>query len=431
MGVLLFRSVVIPLFLAALVFTGGTSMAEERDPHVGISLSLSLERQRAYPGEVIPVEVTLRVKGNSVRNIGYPQFGDSARGKVIFAAPLLGSAENDPDTTLYQFKGAFTPDRPGILQIGPATVGCEVIERSTGASAFFGAVVPRKVLLSSRPARITIMPIPVVGRPASFSGAIGRFQMNVTVKPLKAAVGEPVTVMTTITGAGTLSTEHCPQLTSSTIRSYPVRPSLKNGNLCCEQVIIPSAAGPLPNLSWSYFDPRDHRFATLTAPLPAAAPTKNIPSPAVPKVSPPPKASDPRYFAVILSSTGLILLAGAVIVLIRRRKEYTELPVSTTNISILLREAEMAHEEGSVEKFYTIVVRILQEIVAGKNRIPPQGIVGITIEGAGSEVNIYKEMEELFQRCHQVRYGRVLPLDEVVSHDLHLLKSILATFKSD
>jgi hypothetical protein len=83
----------------------------------------------------------------------------------------------------------------------------------------------------------------------------------------------------------------------------------------------------------------------------------------------------------------------------------------------LLGQAELALASDDVEKFYTMVMQVLQEIVAGEAGLPPQGIAGVTTTG--------DETAELFQRCHQVRYGHILPSAETVHQDLQLLHNIL------
>jgi hypothetical protein len=270
----------------------------------------------------------------------------------------------------------------------------------------------------------------MIGRPANFSGAIGRFFMTVATKPDQISAGEPLTISTVIKGSGNLATSKCPEVTGSTLRSYPVKSTHLFDGLVCEQVIIPLTAGPLPIVEWSYFDPQKNLFESITKQLPIVATSLVATSPA----NQPPQSSQSlphsRVPLAILAAIAMTaLLATCVMVILRSRKSPTVPATRPHHLTLLLKESEQAVDEGDVGKFYSLAMLILQEAIGTQNNIPPQGIADAPIVPFGHLETYQNELAEIFQRCHQVRYGQFSPTGETVLSDYHRLLSILAALK--
>src|ERR1700733_9745147 len=69
----------------------------------------------------------------------------------------------------------------------------------------FGRVVQKTVTLKPEATPVTVLPLPVDGRPADFAGAVGQFQVASELLPAGGAVGDPLTFKFTVTGKGNLS----------------------------------------------------------------------------------------------------------------------------------------------------------------------------------------------------------------------------------
>jgi hypothetical protein len=133
---------------------------------------------------------------------------------------------------------------------------------------FFGRQETRPVVLDCNKLEIPVQPVPVKGRPASFTGGIGRFGFDVSVGPEKVKEGEPITIKTRIRGKGNLSQITPPKLPdSSDFKQYEARilPSENPDELIFEQVVIPKTdeVKEIPPIAFSYFNTQTADFRTL------------------------------------------------------------------------------------------------------------------------------------------------------------------------
>ena len=124
--------------------------------------------------------------------------------------------------------------------------------------------------LASEPAQLTVRETPPEGRPADWSGGVGRYRFEAVARPREVRVGEPVTVTMTLSGDGDLETPRMPRYNDTpAYKAY--EPKLASeagaGAKVCDQVVIPrsEALMELPALEFSYFDPAAGAYRTATA----------------------------------------------------------------------------------------------------------------------------------------------------------------------
>ena len=111
------------------------------------------------------------------------------------------------------------------------------------------------------------------GRPADYTGAVGRYRMSVQAKPTRVEQGKPVTLTITISGnpiegvAGPELAAH-PELASR----FDFTPGeligdVERGHKIFRKAVFPRQSGQqtVPALSWSFFDPKLERYETLTS----------------------------------------------------------------------------------------------------------------------------------------------------------------------
>ena len=128
--------------------------------------------------------------------------------------------------------------------------------------------------LFSEPQTIRVLPLPTQNVPESFGGAVGEFSLKVNAGPTNVAVGDPLTLKVQITGRGRLEAVTLPpQPQWREFKAYPPSRNVESkdplglsGTATFEQVLIPQnhEIKFLPPLEFSYFDPNQKSYRTLT-----------------------------------------------------------------------------------------------------------------------------------------------------------------------
>jgi hypothetical protein len=143
-------------------------------------------------------------------------------------------------------------------------------------------------MIASNLATIHVHSLPDEGRPANFTGAIGQFTVTGGAQPQTVAVGEPVTLHFTVSGQGNFDYVRCPTLPDDPAWKAYV-PSSKidyqeeahvQGTKNFDMAIIPKKNGtvPLPQASFSYFDPTAKKYVTIPIDLPPITVTGAMPA---------------------------------------------------------------------------------------------------------------------------------------------------------
>ena len=274
-----------------------TEEAAEPEAPVAILEVAGLPERKLYVGEVVPVEIQLFIREGT---------------RVTEASPptLLGSgftlhrnSDQDPtqrrvrrgDTTYTRlsFPAALSPISAGDLAlIAGLDVTARVPKRvprqrrrfddpffDSFFDSFAYRAVEQKIPVRSADLTLRVAPLPEEGRPASFSGAVGKFSMTTTAEPLSVDVGDPITARIDITGSGNFDRLELPPADETEAwRSYDPTSTFEaedalglTGRKTFEQALLPLHPDvdelPLPTIS--YFDPIEGRYVTLAAdPLP-------------------------------------------------------------------------------------------------------------------------------------------------------------------
>jgi len=173
---------------------------------------------------------------------------------------------------------------------------------------FFGGMTEKPLTLHTDGAVVKIKALPVQGRPASFSGAVGNFDVSSEASATNGTAGDPLTLKINVTGRGNFDRVTTVGLVPSAgWKTY--KPSAKFdatdssntvGVKTFEQSVVPLNAGAqeIPAVSFSYFDPETQSYVTKkTAPItvqiaPNTASAAAAPVPADPATSAPKVAAD-------------------------------------------------------------------------------------------------------------------------------------------
>jgi hypothetical protein len=432
-------------------------------------LRLVIPQEKIYSGQTVIGRVELYLR-DDVQNFGNFQFtGTPAEGFSIgkMAEGQRARAQiGNHAYTVIQVLLPLTAVKSGALTLGPFTAGVVVVLPSQNQGGdqffrqFFNQGEQRQVSLASEPVTVQALPLPAENVPADFNGAIGNFALNVTAGPTNLTVGDPITVRVQISGRGALDAVTLPtQNTWHDFKTFPPTSAVTNsdqfgfqGIKTFEQIVTPlnSDVHELPPFAFSFFNPDDGAYHTLTqpampltvtsagtTPLPTIAGNKNsnAENPASPQDILPikenlgtlvtagrPLVSSPTFLAV--QSLPAVALLGAFIW--RRRAD------SLANNPRLRRQRAVARlvrdgladlhryaAENRSDEFFATLFRLLQEQLGERLDCPASAITENVIEEhpvlRGASQATLDGLRELFQLCNQARYAPVRGTSELNS----------------
>ncbi len=177
----------------------------------------------------------------------------------------------------YKLTRTFVGMKVGEYAFGPATVkgtfGVRVDTR--------GQLEGEAVYAFAKPVSVRVKDVPTEGRPDSYTGAVGRFQIGAEVTPLAAKVGDPMTLTLSVQGQGTLENALAPKLESiddfaQHFKLYEATEETRDDSRRFTYSLRPKSVETkeVPSIPFSYFDVEKETFITLqTAPVSIAVTT--------------------------------------------------------------------------------------------------------------------------------------------------------------
>ncbi|MGA2871028.1 MAG: BatD family protein, partial [Verrucomicrobiota bacterium] len=357
--------------------------------------------------------------------------------------------------TVIPISYALTVTRSGPLTLGPFTANAVVIVPMQNQNdgdpfrQFFNQGEQKQVSLATESVKVESLPLPDRNKPANFSGAIGNFTMTASVGPTNVTAGDPVTVHVQISGRGSFDSITLPdQSALAGFKIFP--PTVKtelsdqtglSGTKTFEEIVTPQSADihEWPQFSFSFFNPDDGRYHTLTQPAVALAvhSAGSTPLPAFAKNSAPenqapadilpnkenlgslrsetvPLIARPAFLA--LQSLPVLAFVAAFIWRKRtdslannprRRRQRAVAQIISSGLLDLKKSAA----ENKPDEFFATLFRLLQEQLGERLDCPASAITENVIEEQPVLRNAPPAtrdgLRELFQLCNQARYAPV------------------------
>jgi len=422
---------------------------------------LSVPKREVYVGESVPVEIEVGMRSGFVASInGMPKLTDDDF--------TLNSLSHQPERTeklingepfvLLTWRSTLAVIKPGAFALSaevPLTVKIRTRPKQQSSlddrfgdpfwQNLFGATVPKDINVTSPAQELTVHELPAEGRPVDFHGAIGTFSIASDVSPIKAEVGDPLTVRMRITGSGNFDRVDSSMLDHlDQWKTYPPKSSFNtsdplsfSGMKTFEQPVIASKPGvqELPGLTFSYFDPNTRRYETArSAPLtvsisPALADSRSAPEPPSTASSSENKYAaglradhvetsavsslvplylQPRFLAV----PSIVVLAFAAGWLgARRRRGAGEWESASDRIASraakrALAQMQAAARAGDAALFFEAARTALQPLLAARWQLEPEQITTAEVEG---RVGADNDVRQLFALADEAKYsGRKL-----------------------
>ena len=214
------------------------------------------------------------------RQIDNPKFRDFWNQEIQIGRmqPREEQFRGEPYRYVELKKVVLYPQKTGELNIEPLTLSVAVDVPTQRRDIFGGRIyttVDKTVAAGNR--TINVRPLPAEGRPANFTGAVGKnLNLRVTADKTTLAATESLEAKVQVSGNGNLKLFDLPSLNvPSSMEIYEpeyaenVQTNLNGmqGSISNTYTLVPQQKGkyPIPEMSFSYFDLNSEAYRTLTS----------------------------------------------------------------------------------------------------------------------------------------------------------------------
>jgi hypothetical protein len=174
-------------------------------------------------------------------------------------------------------KTVLYPQKSGKLVIEPLSLDIDV-QLPTNRRDVFGRVVVTNgnKRVSAGAKTIAVRALPEAGKPADFSGAVGKFDFRVTPSKTNLKSGESLDLIVSVSGSGNMKLFNLPKpVVPNSLEMYdPVHDEKVNtslsgmsGKIADKYTIIPQYKGnyPIKPIQFTYFDLGTGKYKTITS----------------------------------------------------------------------------------------------------------------------------------------------------------------------
>jgi len=250
----------------------------------GVHLVAEISKSNPYVNEPITVVYKIYVSNRSAvsgwNETNKPKYSDFWSQNIDIKNLVIQNGIFKGESYRYAIlrKTVLYPQKAGNLQIEPLSLDVEV-EVPTGRIDGFGNYEMRNQTkrVSAGAKIINVKPLPEAGKPAGFSGAVGKFDFQVTPSRTLLKSGESLDLNLKVVGTGNLKLFSLPkpEVPSSLEMFDPehnenVQTPLSGmtGSISDKYTIIPNEKGnfPIKPIQFSYFDLASNSYKTITSP---------------------------------------------------------------------------------------------------------------------------------------------------------------------
>ncbi len=248
-----------------------------------IHLVAEVSKANPYVNEPITVVYKLYFSYNigitNFRELNKPKYNDfwSQNIEIGQLVPEEGTFKGERYRYVVLKKAVLYPQKSGSLEIEPLSMDIDV-ELPTNRRNIFGQVYMKRdnKRVSAGSRIIQVKALPEAGKPADFTGAVGKFDFKVIPSRTTVKHGESIDLNVSVTGSGNLKLFNLPKpVVPSSLEMYDpvhkenVSTNLNgmSGKIADNYTIIPQFKGnySIKPLSFSYFDYSIGKYKTLTS----------------------------------------------------------------------------------------------------------------------------------------------------------------------
>ena len=276
---------------------GAASSSGSQAPDLGklVFVELRTDKNEAYIYEQVVLSFRFYFqKGLPVADIDYV-----APSTKNFMEEKLGDQrqyEEIRDGIAYnvlELRTALFPMVSGDLVVSPAKLKCNLIMQqrreqrdspfdSIFSDAFFDDFFGRgqkryPVERTTGSITVKVKPLPEQGKPKEFNGAVGAYNMDVSIKTRHVKTGDPITLSMSVYGEGNIQTINEPLLVLNNAKDFKLYPAESNtqitnreelirGRKVFIKVIEPQKTDlkSIPAVVFSFFDPHAGQYRMIT-----------------------------------------------------------------------------------------------------------------------------------------------------------------------
>ena len=246
-----------------------------------IELSIEISKSNPYLNEPISVEFKLlfnpKINVTNLGEIDNPEFKNFWSQNIKI--PRLEIKSTSYKGQRYNYvtwkKALLFPQKAGDLELLPLTLDV-TIDVPTNRRDFFGNTIYTQTSkkVASRKRIIKVKNFPENGKPESFNGAVGNFDISLNSSKSQLKATESFQLEFKVNGNGNLKLFSLPEIiVPSSLEKYApeykekINTSLSgmNGEISNIYTIVPQYQGkyPIPPVEFSFFNPKTEKYVTL------------------------------------------------------------------------------------------------------------------------------------------------------------------------
>lgn len=369
-----------------------------------------------------------------------------------------------------EFRKPVVPEKAGVFDIPAGAALCTVEDRSGRSRRidpfdFFNSASLRSVNIEGKPVKLTVRELPNAGKPADFSGIIGKCALEVAANPLDVNVGDPIIFTVKLTGLAFPEAARMPRLSQQKTLTELFRVSdedtgkVEDGAKVyrCTIRALNADITEIPPVTLTYFDSTTGKYETIASNVipvkvhavktVTASDAQGLPAVADTPAGREVEALDagiahnyaydmmlrrdaagfgtwsrrsPKLW-LCLASVILYLLCALTACIIRHRNANPE--------RLAARHAAARAKAvilGSHRMESTLLFSALQDYLRAKLHLTPGEVTfrdaAPALNAAGLDADTLKALESLFASCEAAKYAGVNAADDLQSEAARLLK---------
>lgn len=433
-----------------------------------IHLVAEVSDTNPYLNEAITVVYKLyishKIAVDNVNEIDTPRYNDFWSQNIDTKNQKIQNGTYNGENYRYVVykKAVLYPQKTGRLNIEPLSLDIS-LRVPTNRRDIFGSVLMTRAnkTVSAGSKTINVKPLPEVGKPLDFSGAVGNFSFDVATSKTTLDATESLQLKISVKGNGNLKLFKLPKVSlPSSLEVYEpehdeqVKTNLSGmrGSISDSYTVVPQYKGkyPIPSISFSYFDLKTESYKRLSSdeiiinvlngPSSGSGTDQNTVVSGGNKQA---VVLNSDQFAFIKTKTDFLeikqsfffktklfwsllflpFLAIPLAVLIRRKKEVRDADISGNRI----RKADKLSRKylkgakkslGQKEAFYIALEKALHNYLKAKLQIETSDLSKDRITELLLEKNVerdvIKEFNEILESCELARYT---PIDIVTMQE--------------